>query len=151
VSATNDGWKTWQSDNKIVPPTPYSVPLAKKLVVEQSTEVTLVLYAGRKGKQDLSLLFVYREVSGNILDAHLVLRRYIQGQGSPFHCTRITRSYEVVQYLQFSSTSHPSHSPDRSFLLSLDLVNVSSSSYVRISQVTTISASWSCSPLTELL
>ncbi|OJA16247.1 hypothetical protein AZE42_00079 [Rhizopogon vesiculosus] len=133
VPAMNKAWRTWQSDNKIVSPAPYSIPLAEKLVATQSTEVTVVLHAGRKGKQDLSLLFVYREE-----------------QGSPFHCTRVTRSYEVVQYLQISTTSHPSHSRDHSFSLSLDLANVSSSSHVQISQVTTVSASWSCSPLTEL-
>lgn len=67
VSATNEAWKTLQSDNKIVPPTPYSIPLMEKLEVAQSSEVTLVVHAGRKGKQDLSLLFVYREVSGGTL------------------------------------------------------------------------------------
>ncbi|KAG0696032.1 ER-golgi trafficking TRAPP I complex 85 kDa subunit-domain-containing protein [Suillus ampliporus] len=133
VSATSIAWKTWQSDNKIVPPTPYSIPLAEKLMAAKSTEVTVVFHAGRKGKQDLSLLFVYREA-----------------QGSPFHCTRVTRSYEVVQCLQISTASHPSHSRDHSFSLSLDLANISSSSYVEINQVTTISASWSCSPLSEL-
>lgn len=73
-SATNKAWRTWQSDNKIVSPTPYSIRLAEKLVTAQSTEVTLVLHAGRKEKQDLSLLFVYREVSDNILGAFLVLK-----------------------------------------------------------------------------
>ncbi|KAG1875607.1 ER-golgi trafficking TRAPP I complex 85 kDa subunit-domain-containing protein [Suillus subalutaceus] len=132
-SATGMAWKTWQSDNKIVPPTPYSIPLTEKLVTSGSTEVTVVLHAGCKRKQDLSLLFIYREA-----------------QGSPFHCTRVTRSYEVVQCLQISTASHPSHSLDHSFSLSLDLTNILSSSNVEINQVTTISASWSCSPLAEL-
>ncbi|KAG2075048.1 hypothetical protein BDR04DRAFT_1006461 [Suillus decipiens] len=130
--ATSMSWKTWQSDNKIVQPTPYSIPLVKKLVVAGSTEVRVVLHAGRKGKQDLSLLFIYREA-----------------QGSPFHCTRVTRSYEVVQCLQVSTASHPSPSPDHSFSLRLDLTNILSSSNVEIDQVTTISACWSCSPLAE--
>lgn len=73
-SATNKAWRTWQSDNKIVSPTPYSIPLTEKLVTSQSTEVTVVLHAGRKEKQDLSLLFVYREVSDDILGAFLVLK-----------------------------------------------------------------------------
>jgi hypothetical protein len=60
---TRLAWKTWQSDNKIVPPTPHSIPLAEKLVTSGSTEVTIVLHAGSKRKQDLSLLFIYREVS----------------------------------------------------------------------------------------
>lgn len=131
-SATSMSWKTWQSDNKIVQPTPYSIPLAEKLVVAGSTEVTVVLHAGRKRKQDLSLLFIYREA-----------------QGSPFHCTRVTRSYEVVQCLQISTASHPSPSPDHSFSLRLDLTNILSSSVVEIDQVTTISASWSCFPLAK--
>ncbi|KAG2369466.1 ER-golgi trafficking TRAPP I complex 85 kDa subunit-domain-containing protein [Suillus spraguei] len=130
--ATSMSWKTWQSDNKIVQPTPYSIPLAEKLVVAGSTEVTVVLHAGRKRKQDLSLLFIYREA-----------------QGSPFHCTRVTRSYEVVQCLQISTASHPSPSPDHSFSLRLDLTNILSSSVVEIDQVTTISASWSCFPLAK--
>jgi hypothetical protein len=130
---TRLAWKTWQSDNKIVPPTPHSIPLAEKLVTSGSTEVTIVLHAGSKRKQDLSLLFIYREA-----------------QGSPFHCTRVTRSYEVVQCLQISTASHPSHSPDHSFSLSLDLTNILSSSNMEINQVLTISASWSCSPLAEL-
>jgi hypothetical protein len=61
-SATGMEWKTWQSDNKIDPPTPYSIPLVEKLVTAGSTEVTVVLHAGRKQKQNLSLLFIYREV-----------------------------------------------------------------------------------------
>jgi trafficking protein particle complex subunit 8 len=77
ASDTNKAWKTWQSDNKIIPPTPYSIPLAEKLEAAQSTEVTVVLHAGRKGKQDLSLLFVYREVSNNILYTLLMLKRLI--------------------------------------------------------------------------
>jgi hypothetical protein len=43
-------------------------------VTSQSTEVTVVLHAGRKEKQDLSLLFVYREVSDDILGVFLVLK-----------------------------------------------------------------------------
>jgi hypothetical protein len=61
-SATGMEWKTWQSDNKIDPPMPYSIPLVEKLVTAGSTEVTVVLHAGRKRKQNLSLLFIYREV-----------------------------------------------------------------------------------------
>ncbi|KAG1772206.1 hypothetical protein EV702DRAFT_1246600 [Suillus placidus] len=88
---------------------------------------------GRKRKQNLSLLFIYREA-----------------QGSPFHCMRVTRSYEVIQCLQISTASSPSHLPDHSFSLSLDLSNILSSNNVVINQVTTISATWPCSPLTEL-
>lgn len=132
-STTGIAWKTWQSDNKVVPPRPYSIPLVEKLVAAGSTEVTVVLHAGRKQKQNLSFLFIYREA-----------------EGSPFHCTRVTRSYEVVQCLQISTASRPSHSPDHSFSLSLDLTNILSSSNVEINQVTTISANWSCSSLVEL-
>lgn len=150
--ATGITWKTWQSDNKVVPPRPYSIPLAEKLVAAGSTEVTVVLHAGRKQKQNLSFLFIYREVSRYNIPhpAFVVLRCLIQAEGSPFHCTRVTRSYEVVQCLQISTASHPSHSPDHSFSLSLDLTNILSSSNVEINQVTTISANWSCSSLVEL-
>lgn len=121
-----------RSDNSIVPQQPFSIPLDSDLAPGDSVQFSIVLHANGVSDHDLCLLFVYREAEGHA-----------------FHSARVTRHYEITPIFEISATSQPSRSVDNLFLLSLQLDNISSSSAVQLTQVTTVSPLWECKPIVD--
>ncbi|EGO05173.1 hypothetical protein SERLA73DRAFT_68802 [Serpula lacrymans var. lacrymans S7.3] len=139
TSPTDDiSTEIFHSDNKLPSWTPIHVEQLENTEDSSSldpgacAELNIVLHAGPNSHGSLSVLFVYRE----------------QG-GETFHCTRAMRNVEITPLLKASATSQPSRS-DHSFSLNLELENVSNSNPVLVTQVTTISPAWTCTPISEL-
>ncbi|KAH7912583.1 ER-golgi trafficking TRAPP I complex 85 kDa subunit-domain-containing protein [Hygrophoropsis aurantiaca] len=137
-SPTNKSSELLHSDNKLSRWEPHRINLqtgdgSEILDCGAYTEVNMTLHAGLVTKGDLCLLFVYREP-----------------EGRTFHCTRVTRGYEITPIIHVSAASHPGRSADHSFLLNLEFTNALSSHPLRVTQLTTMSPTWSCAPLTEL-
>lgn len=120
------------SENSILPQQPYHVPLDKDLAPGDNIEFSVVVHADQISERDLCLLFVFRE-------AH----------GQSFHSARVTRCYEVTPIFEVSATSQPSRSVEHLFLLNLELDNISSSSTVQLTQVTTLSPTWECTAVVD--
>ncbi|KAF9244569.1 ER-golgi trafficking TRAPP I complex 85 kDa subunit-domain-containing protein [Melanogaster broomeanus] len=66
-----------------------------------------------------------------------------------FHCTRVTRSYQVNPSLEISATASPSPSTNHAFLVNLEVSNLASNS-IHVKQVTAISPTWKCQHPTAL-
>ncbi|KDQ63410.1 hypothetical protein JAAARDRAFT_169218 [Jaapia argillacea MUCL 33604] len=119
------------SKNSISPRQPYNIHLSAGLQSGDSRELSIVLHADRD-EQDLCLLFVYRE-----------------GEGSSFRSTRVAQHYEVQPLFEIVTRSRPSRSSDFSYLVDVELDAASSCPDLSLTQVTTLSPSWTCSPLFE--
>jgi len=120
------------SSNSILPQPPFRIPLDKSLVPGDSVEFSVILHADRVFEHDLCLLFVFREA-----------------QNQSFHSARVTRYYEVTPVFEVSISSQPSRSAEHLFLLNLELYNISPSSTIQLTQVTTLSPLWECTPIVE--
>lgn len=120
------------SDNSIAPQQPFPIPLGDVLSPGANIEFSVVVHVNEVSDHNLSLLFVYREAGGQA-----------------FHSARATRHYEVTPIFEVSAASQPSRSVDNFFLLSLELDNISSSNTVQLTQVTTMSPLWECTPIVD--
>jgi hypothetical protein len=120
------------SENSILPRQPYHIPLGNSLTPGDSVEFPIALHADRPSEDDLSLLFVFRGA-----------------RGQSFHSARVTRHCQVTPIFEVSATSQPSRSLEHLFLLNLELDNVSSSNTVQLTQVTTLSPLWECTPVAD--
>ncbi|KIK93997.1 hypothetical protein PAXRUDRAFT_480682 [Paxillus rubicundulus Ve08.2h10] len=118
--------ETLRTDNKLPSWSPYHIPINQVLSPSASTTVILTWRPGRRAHEALCLLFIYREIAGRT-----------------FHCTRVTRTYQVNPSLEISATSSPSPSTDYAYLVNLAVSNVTSSA-IHIKQVTAISPTWKC-------
>jgi hypothetical protein len=72
-----------------------------------------------------------------------------EAQNQSFHSARVTRYYEVTPVFEVSISSQPSRSAEHLFLLNLELYNISPSSTIQLTQVTTLSPLWECTPIVE--
>jgi trafficking protein particle complex subunit 8 len=120
------------SDNSILPQQPFLLPLDNSLAPGDSIEFAVVLHADRISEHDLCLFFVFREA-----------------QNQSFHSARVTRYYEVVPIFEVSANSQPSRSVEHLFLLNLEVANISSGSEVQLTQITTLSPLWECTPVMD--
>jgi hypothetical protein len=120
------------SINSILPQQPFRIPLDKSLLPGDSVEFSVILHADQVSEHDLCLLFVFREA-----------------QNQSFHSARATRYYEVAPIFDVSVSSQASRSAEHLFLLNLELNNISPSSTVQLTQVTTLSPLWQCTPVVE--
>ena len=120
------------SINSILPQQPFLIPLENSLLPGDSVEFSVTLHADQVSEHDLCLLFVFREA-----------------QNQSFHSARATRYYEVAPIFDLSVSSQASHSAEHLFLLNLELNNISPSSTVQLTQVTTLSPLWQCTPVVE--
>ncbi|KAI0686194.1 ER-golgi trafficking TRAPP I complex 85 kDa subunit-domain-containing protein [Earliella scabrosa] len=66
---------------------------------------------------------------------------------APFHCTRVTRRYEVKPILKVTTSVRPSASPEQTYIVGVEVENTAASSNIQVTQVSTMSALWTCSPL----
>ncbi|KAL7285211.1 hypothetical protein ACG7TL_000304 [Trametes sanguinea] len=124
-----------QSSNSLAPRSPYRISLeaihsAPQLAPGEAIQLPFILHAAHHGEQDLCMLFVFRE-----------------NEGAQFHCARVTRRYEVKPILNVSASARPSASPDQMYILNLEVENITGASNVEVKQISTMSASWECTPL----
>lgn len=116
------------SENTMTTRSPLHIPVKDALTPGDNIEFTVTLHAERMST-DLCLLIIFREAAGQ-----------------PFHSTRVTRSYEVTPIFEVSASTQPSRSADHLFLLNLEMDNVSANP-VQLTQVTTLSPLWACTPI----
>ncbi|KAI0652274.1 ER-golgi trafficking TRAPP I complex 85 kDa subunit-domain-containing protein [Trametes meyenii] len=134
-SSSPSKFEVLRSTNSLAPRKPYRISLdvihtAPQLAPGEEVQLPLILHAAHHGEQDLCVLFVFRE-SGD----------------APFHCTRVTRRYEVKPILKVNTSARPSASLDQTYVLNVEVENITNSSNIELKQVSTMSALWSCSPL----
>lgn len=120
------------SDNSILPQQPFCIPLDNSLAPGDNLEFSIVIHADRASEHDLCLLLVFRETTGQ-----------------SFHSTRVTRHYEVTPIFEVSATARPSRSVDHLFSMNVELDNISPSNSVRLTQITTMSPVWHCTPAVD--
>ena len=147
--------ETFISNNSLLPRTPYRIPFPStenpSLSPGANLEIPFVLHANKLGEQELCLLFTFREVRRTILVTTDSSNStpHIQGNGTAFHCVRLARFFEVRPLLSATLTSGPGQRWEDHFTSSLEVRNISSSTVVTLSQVVTLSPTWSCNPLTS--
>ncbi|OBZ79321.1 hypothetical protein A0H81_00967 [Grifola frondosa] len=125
------------SSNSLAPQIPFLIPLeavhgSPSLGPGEEVQIPIILHAAHSSEQGLCILFVFREAGA-----------------SSFHCARVTRRYEVRPIIRVAASSQPSQSSDHSFIINVEVENVSSSSNVVLSQISALSAVWICAPLAE--
>ncbi|KAH9982364.1 ER-golgi trafficking TRAPP I complex 85 kDa subunit-domain-containing protein [Lactifluus volemus] len=128
--------QTFDSDNSLLPRSPYRISLASKdntsLSPGANFELPFVLHANKLGEQELCLLLTFRE-----------------GKDQPFHSVRIARFFEVQPLLSAALTFNPGQQLEHLFTSNLDVRNISPFTSVSVSQVVTQSPTWSCKSLTS--
>ncbi|EIW64369.1 uncharacterized protein TRAVEDRAFT_158546 [Trametes versicolor FP-101664 SS1] len=124
-----------RSKNTLAPREPYRVPLdaihsAPQLEPGEEVQLPFILHAAHHGEKDLSLLFVFREADD-----------------VEFHSTRVTRRYEVKPILKVTTSARPSPSADSTYIVTVEIENVTGSSNIELKQLSAMSATWDCSPM----
>ncbi|KAI0639808.1 ER-golgi trafficking TRAPP I complex 85 kDa subunit-domain-containing protein [Trametes polyzona] len=124
-----------QSSNSLAPRQPYPISLeaihsAPELSPGEEVQLPFILHAAHHGEKDLCLLFVFREA-----------------EGTAFHSARVTRRYEVKPIMQVSTSARPSASGEQMYIVNVEVENVTGSSNIEVKQVSTMSASWECTPM----
>ncbi|KAI0800868.1 ER-golgi trafficking TRAPP I complex 85 kDa subunit-domain-containing protein [Fomes fomentarius] len=127
--------ETFRSRNSLSPRKPYKVPLesihsSPELAPGDELQLPFILHAAHHGEKDLCLLFVFRETND-----------------APFHSTRVTRRYEVKPILKVTTSAWPSGFPDQTYIVGVEVENITGASNIQITQVSVMGALWSCSPL----
>ncbi|KAA1467917.1 hypothetical protein DENSPDRAFT_856966 [Dentipellis sp. KUC8613] len=125
------------SDNSLASRPPYQVMLKHhhsepSLAPQAHFEFSMTLHAEVLGDQELCLIFVYREKGSQT-----------------FNAARVTRCFEVRPLLSVSTIFEPSRTLDHLFLLNTEISNVSIWNDVVIQQLTTLSPTWQCTPVTQ--
>lgn len=92
-------------------------------------------------EQDLSILFVFREVRADLSKGVIALTLF-KDAGDKFHSSRLVRRYETRQILETSARSRPSCIADSSFIVDLEIASTATSAGIQISQVMTVSPTW---------
>lgn len=151
-SSSSTTTEVLHSTNSMAPRMPYRISLeqlqnSSSLACGDSVKVSAWLHASHAVEQDLCVLFVFREVSLLEHFAIVSLIVMIQAPELPFHSARVTRHYEVKPILKVVASSRPSGSPDHTFLLNVEVENATEISNVQLTQITTMSPLWACSPL----
>jgi hypothetical protein len=73
----------------------------------------------------------------------------LQKEGKSFHTVQVTRRFEIKPIFEVSASVRPANASNNLFVINLELNNVTASSAVELTQVTTLSPSWKCTPLQE--
>jgi len=92
--------------------------------------IPLIFHATGLAEQDLSILLTFREMDGQA-----------------FHSKRLVRRYDIRPIMTLGTSSYPSQLDDHPFVFNLEIENTTVSTGIRINQITTLSPTWSCTPL----
>ncbi|KAH9944035.1 ER-golgi trafficking TRAPP I complex 85 kDa subunit-domain-containing protein [Epithele typhae] len=131
-SSTAPKVEMFQTTNSLAPRTPFRIPLetvhtGPELAPGEEVQLPFVLHAAHHGEHDLSMLFVFRE-----------------SKDAMFHCARVVRQYEVRPIIQITTSVRPSASLDQSYIVGVEVENITGSSNVQITQLSTMGALWTC-------
>ncbi|KAH9858208.1 ER-golgi trafficking TRAPP I complex 85 kDa subunit-domain-containing protein [Lenzites betulinus] len=121
--------------NSLAPRKPYRILLdaihsSPQLAPGEEMQLPLILHAAHHGEKELSLLFVFREADD-----------------TEFHSTRVTRRYEVKPILKVTTSARPSASTSETYVVNIEVENITGSSNIELKQLSTMGASWECSPM----
>ncbi|TFK30788.1 hypothetical protein FA15DRAFT_662838 [Coprinopsis marcescibilis] len=116
-----------KSRNSLKPSDPHQIQLGNPLEPDSSITVIALVHAERPGTHEIFISIVFRE-----------------SMSQPFHCTQLSRTFDVQALLDFTVSTTPSRSRDHAFTLSLESASLSSSSTICITQISTISLIWKC-------
>ncbi|KAI0094770.1 ER-golgi trafficking TRAPP I complex 85 kDa subunit-domain-containing protein [Irpex rosettiformis] len=133
-SGSEDSVNILRSTNSFASSEPFHIPLDEEIAPQSSLQLSMIMHAAHILEHDLSLLLVFRDSAGQA-----------------FHSARLTRHYEVKQTLQVSTSYEPSQSATKSYLVNIDLENTASTGEIYVSQIMTLSPSWSCEPISQYL
>ncbi|KAJ7071158.1 ER-golgi trafficking TRAPP I complex 85 kDa subunit-domain-containing protein [Mycena amicta] len=136
VGSSTSGTQVEHSDNSLVLPVPYRIALTSALNPGDSVEVSLLVHASRVGEQQLSLLFVYREV----VDLT---------ETDSFHSVQVGQSYDVQRLMDVTVSTAPSYSEDHLFLVDVEVENISGLQSFQLDQIVTVSPAWTCEVIAE--
>lgn len=117
------------TDNKLPRWTPYNIRLEEELQPSEVIRTTLIWRPVRSANQRICLMFVYRE-----------------REGCTFYYTRVTKSYEINPCLIVSAKPYTTPLKHHPFQVNVEISNTGSTA-LRVTQLTTISPVWQCSPL----
>lgn len=114
-------------------------------------ELPFVLHANELGERELCLLFTFREVRNVSPDmAHFIpLTSCFKADGHAFHCVKAARSFEVRPLLSATLAFEPGRTLENLFTSILEVRNVADSTPVDVSQMVTLSPTWSCKSVTS--
>lgn len=59
----------------------------------------------------------------------------------------MTRRYEVKPILKVTTSARPSPSADSTYIVTVEIENVTGSSNIELKQLSAMSATWDCSPM----
>ncbi|KAF8575503.1 hypothetical protein K439DRAFT_1419748 [Ramaria rubella] len=124
-----------RSSNTLANTTPLAVPLQKlhgssALVSGDSLDLRCVFHTEQPGIQEVAMLLIFRETSQ-----------------PNFFTSRLHHMFDIIPILNVGAFARPSAQSRLSYVINAEAENVSEVSDLRISQVTTASAGWSCSPV----
>jgi hypothetical protein len=145
--------EVFRSLNSVSNPTPSRIRIeeytgSEALKPGEYFKLPIVYHADRVEGTDIRLMFVYRLVR-TILPAESHTNRAPQKNDGGFRSTRATLSVQVEPAFEISISSKPGVGGDAGFLLSLEVENTTPLKSLKISQLSTISPSWTCHSPTE--
>ncbi|KAF8973873.1 ER-golgi trafficking TRAPP I complex 85 kDa subunit-domain-containing protein [Flammula alnicola] len=123
-----------RSQNSLKPQEPRRLSLkgsehSSGLQPGEGIEVSAILHAESTGNHELSFLFVFRE-----------------DDSQPFYSTKLARSYEVQPLFEISVSAEPSQLENHAYILDVDMTNVSQTTSVDITQITSLSPQGTMAP-----
>lgn len=129
---THDTVEVLQSDNTLVDLTPSAIPLERYLGSPQlkegeSLEAPCVIHASQKDSQDLFILAIFR-----------------QRNQHHFFSSKLHQTFQVQPVIECGVVARPSHRPDISYEVLLEVRNLSEKLDLTIPQVTCASPNWQC-------
>lgn len=135
-----------KSTNSMKPPGPHKLvwkDFDENPVIQPGSgaEVSVLMHIEEAGERNLQWLFAFREVSHLTLgDRGLIC---LKNDSQPFYSSRMLWTCAVQPLLQWSATADPSQTTDQAYTIQLDVTNVSTTSAVELTQITSIGAQWS--------
>lgn len=150
----SDG-EVFRSLNSVLNPVPSQIRIkdyteSEVLEPKGYFKLPIIYHADRIENVDFRLMFVYRLVRPIFL---VEARRFSPGPHAKddggFRSTRASLSVQVQPAFEISVSSKPGGGGDAEFLLSLEVENTTPSTWLRISQTSTMSPSWTCHSPTD--
>ena len=148
--------EVFESPNSVSNPMPSRIRIedytgSGTLKPEGYFKLPIVYHADRVEDGNICLMFIYRLVRA----VHLADRQdsnwlvtHIQDDGG-FRSTRASLSVQIQPAFEISISSKPGRGGDTTFSLSFEVENTTPSTSLKISQISTMSPSWTCHSPTD--
>jgi len=112
-------------------------------------KLPIVYHADRVDDGNICLMFVYRLVRTHLAESRNSNRPPTMKDDGEFRSTRASLPVQVQPAFEISMSSKPGRGGDAAFLLGFDVENTTPSTSVKISQISTMSPSWTCHSPTD--